>query len=499
MVLRTSPPPSFDVPVEHDLRQIERREWHLWTLTLTLLLVFVAVTVLTSYLLLQNEPDGGQAHGSRLLHLMVYRGLPGLVVLIALFCAYILHTRVTFGRMRRLFEKQAMRDALTGLLNRQYFADRLDEELARADRNGGVFAILLCDLDHFKEVNDGHGHHTGDDVLKEVSKSVLEATRGSDLVFRWGGDEILVVLSRTTRDGVLTAADRIRSGVKGVGERRQIALDVSVGAALYPEHAQTVDTLIRLADRALYIAKRGGDKVHIGEEEYRLDDHAVNVVFQAVVDRTTKEVLGHEALGRDPQGKLSIGDLFRRYQAVGQLNELKCLCFRLQLKAAAERRLKRVFINVDFAVLDQLQVMPKPDGTEVILEISEAEALRDVERHLQTTSAWRAQGYKFAIDDFGAGFISLPFIAQLIPDYIKMDRSTIVQARSSPQFLTFLRDLVLALRNYSKEGIIAEGIETQEELQVVRDLGIGPVQGFLLARPQELAPPHKALRELPAA
>jgi diguanylate cyclase (GGDEF)-like protein len=481
MRLETSPPPALDVPIERDLRQIERREWHLWAVTLTLLLVFGGMTVLTSYILLQREPEG-----SELFHLMVYRGLPGLVVLIALFCVYILHTRVTFGRMRRLFEKQAMHDALTGLLNRRYFGNRLGEELARADRNGGVFAVLLCDLDHFKAVNDSQGHHAGDEVLKEVSKAVLEATRGSDLVFRWGGDEILVVLSRTTRDGVLTAADRICNGVRAVGKRRNMPLDVSVGAALYPEHAQTVDALIQLADRALYIAKRGGDKVHIGEEEYRLDERAVDVVFQPVIERTTNAVLGHEALSRDPLGKLSIGDLFRKYQAVGQLSELKCLCFRLQLDAAARAGLKRVFVNVDFTVLDQLQIVPKPAGIEVILEISEAEALRDVERHLQTTSAWRAQGYKFAIDDFGAGFISLPFLAQLVPDYIKMDRSTIVQALASQQFLTFLRDLVLALRNYSKEGIIAEGIETPEELDVVRDLGIGPVQGYLMARPQEL-------------
>ncbi len=481
MSLPVESPPSLDAPAEHDLRDIERREWQLWALTLTLLAVFVGVTVLMSYNLLQDEPPG-----SGLFHLMAYRGLPGLVVLIALFCVYVLHTRVTFGRIRRLFEKQAMHDALTGLLNRQYVGDRLGEELARADRSGGVFAVLLCDLDHFKAINDSQGHHTGDDVLKEVSKAVLEATRGSDLVFRWGGDEILVVLSRTSRDGVLTAADRIRKGVKSVGDRRHATLDISIGAALYPEHARTIDALIRLADRALYIAKRGGDKVHIGEEEYRLDEHAVRVVFQAVVDRTTREVLGYEALSRDPHGRLSIGELFQRYQAVGQLQELKCLCFRLQLKAAVDAKLSRVFVNVDFTVLDQLQVVPKPPGIEVILEISEAEALRDVERHLQTTASWRAQGYKFAIDDFGAGFISLPFIAQLIPDYIKMDRSTIVQAGESRQFLTFMRDLVLALRNYSKEGIIAEGIETQEELQVVHDLGIAPVQGFLLAKPQEL-------------
>jgi diguanylate cyclase (GGDEF)-like protein len=411
--------------------------------------------------------------------------LPGLVVLIMLFCGYVLHTRSTFGKMRRLFEKQAMRDALTGLFNRQYLNDRMGEEIARADRNRSTVAVLLCDLDHFKVINDTQGHHAGDEVLREVAKSIQVATRGSDLVFRWGGDEILVVLSETARDGVLTAADRIRKGVRLIGEKTGLPLDVSIGVALYPEHSASIDGLIRLADRALYIAKRGGDKVHIGEEEYRLDEQAVNVVFQPVVDIRSNLILGYEALSRDPQGKLPILELFKRYQAVGQLNELKCLCFRLQLQAA-QAGLERVFINVDFQVLEHLQTMPKPPGVEVILEISEAEALHDIEKRLRTSRKWRALGFKFAIDDFGAGFISLPFIAQLIPDYIKIDRSTIVQAGASGQFLKFLRDLILALRNYSKEGIIAEGIENEKELQVVRDLGVDPVQGFLLGKPRAL-------------
>jgi diguanylate cyclase (GGDEF)-like protein len=471
-------------PVEHDLRQIERREWQLWALALTLLMASGGVTVLLSYLLAQTEseqPDLSQV--------MATRGLPGLVVLIGLFCAYVLHTRVTFGRMRTLFQNQANRDALTGLFNRRYFNERMTDNLFRAEQTGGIFALLLCDLDHFKALNDTQGHQTGDDVLQEVGKAVLEATRGADLVVRWGGDEILVVLTRTTRDGVLTAGDRIRKAVVQVGQRRGIALDVSIGAALYPEHGLAVEELVRLADRALYIAKRGGDKIHIGEEEYHLDEHTVQTVFQPVVDRTSGEILGYEALSRDPHGKLSVSELFRRYQAVGQLHELKCLCFQIQLRAAARVGVPRVFINVDFAVLDQLSVVPKPPNTEVILEISEAEALHDVERHLDTTVAWRAAGYKFAIDDFGAGFISLPFVARLIPDYIKLDRATIVQAGASRQFLTFLRDLVLALRNYSKEGIIAEGIETPDELQVVRDLGISPVQGYLVGKPEPLQAP----------
>ncbi|MCI0529755.1 MAG: EAL domain-containing protein, partial [Nitrospira sp.] len=157
---------------------------------------------------------------------------------------------------------------------------------------------------------------------------------------------------------------------------------------------------------------------------------------------------------------------------------------------AQDLKLKRVFVNVDFNMLSQLEAINKPPGIEVILEISELEALHDVEDRLKIAKKWRENGYKFAIDDFGAGFISLPFIAQLFPDYIKMDRSTIIQAVSSEKFRGLLKDLQLALRNYSTQGIIAEGIETEKELHVVKDIGIYLVQGFLLGKPQELKRTH---------
>ncbi len=382
--------------------------------------------------------------------------------------------------------EQAIRDTLTNLYNRRYFQYRIDEEILRASRNKEYMAILLCDLDHFKAINDARGHQAGDEVLKEVAQGVQDSTRGTDLVFRWGGDEILVVLSDATREGVLIAAERIRKAVRAISEKSQLGLDLSIGVALYPEHGSTIDELIRLADRALYIAKQGGDKVHIGEEEYRLAEDSIKVVFQPVVDVRTNQMLGYEALSRDAQGKLGILALFKRYQAVGQLNELKRLCFRKQLKTAQAIGLKRMFINVDFNVLSQMEVVTRPPDMDVILEISEVEALHDIENHLRITRQWREKGFKFAMDDFGAGFISLPFIAQLIPDYIKLDRSTILQAVSSETFRRFLKDMLLALRNYSTEGIIAEGVETEKELQLVKEMGIYLVQGFLLGKPQEL-------------
>jgi diguanylate cyclase (GGDEF)-like protein/PAS domain S-box-containing protein len=394
-------------------------------------------------------------------------------------------------RAEESLAEQAIRDPLTNLYNRRYFDHRIQEEIARADRNGQILAILLCDLDHFKTINDTHGHHVGDGVLKEVAQEIQEATRGTDLVFRWGGDEMIVVLTEANREGILIVAERIRRGVRHAGDKLGVEMDMSIGAALYPEHGHTVDELIHLADRALYIAKKGGDKTHIGEEEYHLDERTIKVVFQSVVDVGANQVIGYEALSRDAHGKLSILELFKKYNAIGQLNELKCLCFKSQMKVAQELGLRRVFINVDFNVLSQLELVPSPPGIEVILEISELEALHDVENHLSIARMWRAVGYRFAIDDFGAGFISLPFIAQLVPEYIKLDRSTMLQAVGSEKFREFSKDLVQALRNYSTEGIIAEGIETEKELDVVKGMGITIVQGYLFGKPKELKKHNK--------
>jgi diguanylate cyclase (GGDEF)-like protein/PAS domain S-box-containing protein len=392
--------------------------------------------------------------------------------------------------MRRQAEQtlaeQAIRDPLTNLYNRRYLNQRIQEEVAQAEHKGQSLAILACDLDHFKEINDTHGHQAGDRILREVATSIGESIRGADSAFRWGGDEIIILLANTSKDGVLIAAQRVRDGVsrvKGAPDRR---LDVSIGIALFPEHGRSPDDLLRLADRALYIAKKGGDKIHIGEEEYHLSDDTIRVVFQPVVDLRLNEALGYEALSRDAQGRLGILDLFKKYHAIGLLDDLKRLCFTTQLRTAQTLGLKKVFINVDFKLLGGLQLDPPPPGLEVVLEISEGEALHDVENHLAIAKRWRDYGYKFAIDDFGAGFISLPFIARLLPEHIKLDRSTVLQAVESTRFRRIMKDLLLGLRNCSTDGLIAEGIESAKELEVVRELGIYLVQGYLLGKPDEL-------------
>lgn len=464
-----------------NLSAIERRESHLWFITLGLLLLYAGILIATYFVIVKES-----YLGSGDLESTVYKALGGLSILTVLFSIYVLRSRSIFRKVRKLFEVHAMRDSLTGLYNRYYFEERIIEEILRANRYGEAMAILLCDVDKFKVINDNHGHQVGDEVLRKVSEGIKEATRGNDLVCRWGGDEMVVVLSKVTREGMLTAADRIRKRIINIGEKNNMPVDISIGVAFYPEHGQNIDELIRMADRALYIAKKGGDKIHVGEEEYPLDASAINIVFQPILDTRSQQILGYEALSRDPQGKLEILELFKRYQAVGQLKELKTLCFSLQLKKAEELGLQKVFINIDFDVLHDMKTIPTLKGTEVILEISESEALHDVEGFLTIAKKWRSQGFKFAIDDFGAGFISLPFVARLLPDYIKLDRSTIVQAVASEQFCKFLKDLVIAFKNYSKEGIISEGIETEKELQISKEIGNYLVQGFLLGKPEEM-------------
>ena len=382
----------------------------------------------------------------------------------------------------------SVRDPLTNLYNRRYFNKRIEEEISRASRRQNRFALLLCDLDNFKKVNDTRSHQFGDEILKEAGQAIEDATRDVDFVFRWGGDEFIVILLVDNRAGIIDAGERIRERIVALGREKQFPLDLSIGVASFPEHGEDSNQLIHLADRALYIAKKRGDKIHIGEEEYELDDGVIQVVFQPIVDTVSGQVIGQEALSRSstPGPGPGIQEIFTKYQSIGKLLELKAICLRKQLETAEVLGLERVFVNVDFKLLESIGHLRKPTNVEVILEISEKEALIDIEQHLAVAHDWRAKGFKFAFDDFGVGFISLPFLADLEPEYIKLDRLTILQAVASDEFREFLNHVVLGLRQYARQGIIAEGIESEEELAVAKEIGVRLVQGYLFGKPRPI-------------
>lgn len=402
------------------------------------------------------------------------------------------------GNLGSIFERkemvdelsqQAIMDSLTGLYNRRYFDIQIEQEITRAHRTGKPFTLLICDIDHFKKINDVRGHQFGDSLLKAVSSAFIETRRRSDLFFRWGGDEFAVILPETRRDEAAVLAKRLGKIIENInyGFQLQDHIDLSIGVALFPEHGNSSESLIKTADKALYIAKRGEDKFQVGEDRYSLDDDSVKTVFQRIVSIQTNKIIGYEALSRDPQNQISIYKLFKNYEAVGKLKELKKICFFKQLNEAIQLGLTRVFINIDFNLLEEVDPLPAPRDLEVILEISEREALLDIEKHLNIADKWRSRGFRFAIDDFGAGFISLPFMSKLLPDYIKMDRSTILQAVTDPVFRKFTINLVRTLESFVRAGIIAEGVETDEEMQIAKEMRTKFVQGFLTGRPEELA------------
>ncbi len=379
--------------------------------------------------------------------------------------------------------REAIRDPLTDLYNRRHFKERIGQEIARASRDGSMLAVLLCDLDRFKEINDTRGHPFGDIVLKSVATAIRAATRGTDLQFRWGGDEIVVVLSNTTADGVLVVAERIRNAVARYAESERLQLDASIGIALYPKHGENEEDLVHAADLAMYVAKRSGDKVRVGVEEYNIDERCVKFVYQPICGIDSGETLGHEVFTRDPDGHLGPLDLFRKYRSVGQLGRLKRVIFEMQIGQAREAGVLRLFLNADLDFLNRSDPVPLTPGMEVVVELSELDPNPHTEDRLTAFRKWRAAGYRFAVDDFGAGFVSLPILAQLEPDYVKIDRSSIVHALDSPQYREFFRHLVRAAGEYTAGGIVAEGIERDVELEVARELGIPYAQGYLLGRP----------------
>jgi diguanylate cyclase (GGDEF)-like protein len=390
--------------------------------------------------------------------------------------------RVVQEAIRR---RDAVRDPLTGLYNRRHFKERVEQEIKRASRSGHTTALLLCDLDRFKKVNDTHGHQAGDKVLKAAATAIKAATRGTDLHFRWGGDELVVVLSNTTSEGVLRAAARIRERIRSFADEKGLDVDMSVGIALYPDHGRDEEELLRVADLAMYVAKKSGDKIRVGYETYQLDEQCVRFVYQPIMDLRREGVHGHEIFARDPGGQLSPLELFDKYRAVGQLDSLKRLIFEQQLRQSALAGVSRLFVNTELDFLAATEPLPAPTGVDVILEIAHLGPGCEQEGRLAGLARWRQAGYKVALGGFGADFSSLHLMESIRPEYLKVARAGLVQAESSADYRGFLGHLLQAATSLVAPLIVCEGIESRPQLVLARTLGAPLAQGFLLGRPEE--------------
>ena len=389
----------------------------------------------------------------------------------------------TISQIRRL----SSRDSLTNLYNRNQLAVHLQDMMTYAQNHNEPLTLLMADIDRFKEINETLGYQYGDRALKIIADGIQSAlvSEGEDpnlspRLFRSGGDEFSIILPQATVEKAMQQAVLIRHAVQEASKKVYFPLDISIGAAFYPGPSYSTDQLIVLANRSLLLAKKSVERICIGDRGDIYDSNRMDIIFEPIVKLSEGRIIGYEALSRDASGKIGIQELFKKYAEWGQLSEFKSACFVSQLKKAKEIGLAQVFLNVDSHLLAQCEWILKPPDLDVVLEISESESLQDFEKYLALAAQWKDKGFRFAIDDFGAGFISLPFLSRLNPDYIKIDRSVVLQAVASSRFRTFVKGLVTSLQRDNTSIIIAEGIEQETELNIIRDMDIDLIQGYLL-------------------
>lgn len=411
----------------------------------------------------------------------------------------------------------AMHDALTGLPNRSSFLDHLRRMISYAARHQKRAAVLFLDLDRFKSINDTLGHPVGDDLLKVVAERLGRSLRQTDLVARLGGDEFLIALPDLEREHdaarVATKLVSVLAQPSQLGER-EYRISASVGIALFPRDGTDADVLIRNADTAMYHAKaehgRGYSYYSDGMNEIvaeRLDlEHGLREAiererfvlhYQAQIDVATGALVGAEALlrWRDPvRGLIPPAVFIPMAEETGMVAAIgKWALTRACSDAAAwrTRHPLRVGVNVsskqlvDAAFADSVTRALRESGLppeRLQIEITESSVLEQRGPTLATLQALRRLGCGVVIDDFGTGYAALTALKWLPADGLKIDRSFVANLTTDPTDATIATGLIHIARGLGLE-VMAEGIETQEQLAFLRENGCRYMQGYLFAKP----------------
>jgi diguanylate cyclase (GGDEF)-like protein/PAS domain S-box-containing protein len=412
---------------------------------------------------------------------------------------------------------RALHDNLTGLPNRVLLRDRLDAALAHLDRHSRSLAVLFIDTDDFKLVNDSLGHAAGDQVVVTVAERIVGLTRRADTVARFGGDEFVVLCEDTDAATAASIAERIRMEVAAPIELagRTVVVTASVGIAVTSDASISPDDLLAQADTAMYAAKHAGkDRSAVfdlrmrAEVTERLDattglrralaDDELLLFYQPVVRTDTGEVVGSEALLRwqHPSDGLLGPDRFIDYaEGSGLIVPIGAWVIDSACRQAvewAERGFSgSVSINVSGRQLSESDIVATVDAAlagsgadprQIWLEVTENAVMCDLARAATVLEELRSLGVRIGMDDFGTGHSSLSQLARLPFDFVKIDRS-FVQRFAQDLRAAALLQAIAALCRTLDLAVIAEGVETEQQLRVVRELGIPQIQGFLFGRP----------------
>jgi diguanylate cyclase (GGDEF)-like protein len=431
--------------------------------------------------------------------------------------------RIVHAASRRLRRQardnhhQALHDALTDLPNRVLFRERVDAAIGVAGRAGRGVAVVLMDLDRFKEVNDTLGHHSGDLLLCGIGPRLQTAVRATDTVARLGGDEFAVLLPGIDdAEAALATADKLLAALDAPFSLDALTVEVeaSIGIALSPEHGADAATLLQHADVAMYLAKDAHTGVElytpvhdlysrdrltlVGQLRQALDRAELVLHFQPKVDLRTDAVRGVEALLRwaHPTRGLLVPDSF--LPAAEHTGLIRPLTSQVLEQAAAQCGEWRaagheltVAVNLSARNLHDLQLPDEighvlerwalpPSALE--LEITESAIMADPVRALGVATQLRALGVGLSIDDFGTGYSSLSYLKQFPVNEIKIDKSFVIDMTANDDDAAIVRSTIGLARNLGLE-VVAEGVETNEVRNRLVELGCDLAQGFLLGAP----------------
>jgi diguanylate cyclase (GGDEF)-like protein len=441
------------------------------------------------------------------------------LVLLTLYVSLFPLLRQVTARLRgqvEQIEKLALYDALTGLANRRLFHDRLEQAFLGAERNGNGFALMLLDLDRFKEINDTLGHQTGDAVLEHLAARLKAVARASDTVARLGGDEFALVLQGAADSAsALFVAERIRRALDEpfVVDGMTLQLETSIGIAIFPRHGDDAEQLLKRADIALYASKESHAPVVYATEH---DQHSVDglglvaqirnaiengeliVHYQPEVDLATGETRRVEALVRweHPERGLLLPDSFiplaRQSALVRPITRFVLDAALGQCRAWRDAGLD-VGVAVNLAGRDLGDSRLEEEVTEALrrfklepdvleLEIPESAIISERERIQKMLTRLSERGVRIAVDDFGSGYASLSHFKQLPVDVLKIDQSFVQNIGSDGDDEAIVRSTI-DLAHSLGVTVVAEGVESEDVLQRLRGLGCDLAQGFCLAHP----------------
>ena len=406
------------------------------------------------------------------------------------------------ARQRDRLREEVRTDSLTGLLNHRGSQERLRAALAGAGGSEPV-SVVVVDLDHFKRINDTHGHAEGDRALALAAAQLQSVVRETDAVGRLGGEEFVLVLPGVEAVAAREAAERARAAIAEVqiGGR---ALASSAGVACHPVDAIEAADLLACADAALYAAKDTGRgrtfryrhdlarRPSPGEErdeiEALLRDGTVAAVFQPVLELATGRVSGYEALARmmvEPQR--SPDEWFAQAHRAGLGAELEAAALRVALGVPGRPDGTFLALNVSPKALASPLVMGElPDDlSSIVIELTEHELFGAAEPLARRIAELRARGARVALDDAGSGYAGLQQLIAIAPDILKLDRSLVHGAHGDPAKLALL-DAMISFASSTGAAICGEGVEDLADLRALADLDATYAQGYAIARP---APP----------